>query len=61
MSGSSASTTNPQLPIGDLAVSIVYSGSLVSTMTVVYRGVTYVKTFTNDGTYITGISCWVAQ
>lgn len=61
MSGTAASSTNPQLPISDLAIAITYSGTLVSTMTVVYRTITYIKTFTNNGTNITNISVWVAQ
>lgn len=49
------------LPISDLAVTFVYANGFVSTMTVVYSGVTYVQTFINDGVYITSVSQWVPQ
>lgn len=50
-----------QLPISDLAQVLTYSGNFISTITVVYQDVTYVQTFTNDGTNITDISQWVPQ
>jgi hypothetical protein len=49
------------LPIDNLAITFTYSGSFVTTATVVYRTITYVQTFTNNGTHITNISQWVAQ
>jgi hypothetical protein len=60
MSGSSTvlSSNGVALPIGDLAVTFTYSGSFVATASVVYNGVTYTVTFTNNGTQITNISQW---
>lgn len=49
------------LPISDLATTIAFSGGFVSTLTVVYSGITYVQTFTNNGTNVTNISQWVPQ
>ena len=48
------------LPISDVANALAFSGDLVSTITVVYSGVTYVQTFTYDGPNI-NISQWVPQ
>jgi len=61
MSGTVATTTIPNLPVDDLAHTLTYDSTFVATDTVVYQGVTYVKTYTNDGTNITNISAWVAQ
>lgn len=47
------------LPLSSLAQQFVYSGSFVSTITVIYAGNTYVQTFLNDGTNIIYISGWV--
>jgi hypothetical protein len=61
MSETVATSTIPQLPIGDLEQTFTYDGDFVETITVAYHGVTYVQTFTNDGTNITNISVWTAQ
>lgn len=61
MSETVATTTIGQLPVADLEQTFSYDGTFVETITVVYRGVTYVQTFGNDGTNITTISNWVAQ
>ena len=58
---STATPNGAQLDINSLAQTLAYSGTFLSTQTVVYSGVTYVRTFTNNGTNITGISQWVAQ
>ena len=50
-----------QLPVNDLPVTITYSGTLPGSLTTSYQGVTYVQTFTNDGTNITGIGQWEPQ
>ena len=50
-----------QLPLDSLPATIAYSGSFVSTITVVYEGNTYVQTFTNNGTNITAFTGWVKQ
>lgn len=53
------------LPIGDLAMAISYvtiSGTAYpQTFTVVYQGVTYVKTYTYTDTNLTNISQWIPQ
>lgn len=61
MSGTVATSTIPQLPVDDLAKTLTYDGDFIATMSVVYQGVTYTKTYTNDGTNITDISVWEAQ
>ena len=53
--------SNVQLPVSSLEQVFTYDGDFVETITVVYAGVTYIQTFTNDGTNITNISQWVAQ
>lgn len=47
------------LPLSSLAQQFEYSGSFVTSITVLYQGNTYVQTFINDGTDITYISGWV--
>lgn len=49
------------LPLVSLEQVFAYDGSFLETITVVYAGVTYVQTFTNNGTNITEISGWIAQ
>ena len=61
MSGTVATSTIPQLPVDDLAKTLTYDGDFIATMSVTYQGVTYTKTYTNDGTNITDISVWEAQ
>lgn len=61
MSGTVATNTIPQLPVDDLAKTLTYDGDFIATMSVTYQGVTYTKTYTNDGTNITDISVWEAQ
>ena len=56
-----AKPNGAQLPIDSLAVTIAYDGAFVQTLTTVYSGVTYIQTFTNNGTYITGWSEWISQ
>jgi hypothetical protein len=50
-----------QLELNALAKTLTYSGGLVTTQTVVFSGKTYVQTYTNNGTQITGVSQWVVQ
>jgi len=50
-----------KVPLDSLPQTFVYAGGFLSTITVAYRGVTYVQTFTNDGSNITVISKWVQQ
>jgi hypothetical protein len=50
------------LPLDNLEQVIGYSGGKPSTFTVVYQGITYVQTFTRDGSgNVTVISQWVPQ
>jgi len=49
------------IPLNNLEMDFTYDGDFVETITVEYQGVTYVQTFTNDGTNITNISQWVEQ
>ncbi len=49
------------LPMDSLAQTFAYDGDFLDTITVVYEDITYIQTFTNDGTDITVISKWVAQ
>lgn len=55
------SSNGVALPIANLAIEFAYTGSFVTTATVVYAGITYVQTFTNNGTQITNVSQWEPQ
>lgn len=61
MSETVTANDGAQLPLSSLAQQIAYSGSFVSTITVLYRDKTYVQTFLNDGTNIIYISGWVTS
>lgn len=50
-----------ELQINALEQIFTWDGSIISTITVVYNSITYIQTFSNDGTNITDISQWVAQ
>lgn len=51
-----------QLPVNDLAVTMGYTGTYVTSLTVVYQAITYVQTITRDGNgNATAISQWVPQ
>ena len=47
-----------ELPLGSLDQTFTYDGTFTATITVIYGGVTFVQTFTNDGTNITNISAF---
>lgn len=49
------------IPIDSVGVDFGYTGSNITSMTVVYQGITYVKTVTYSGNNVTSISPWVAQ
>ena len=57
----SATGKSVQLPLNDVPQVFAYLGGFLITITVVYAGVTYVQTFTNNGTNITAISAWVSS
>jgi hypothetical protein len=54
-------TNGVPLPLSVLAKTLTYSGSFIATQVVVYDGLTYTQTYTNNGTQITHISQWVAS
>lgn len=49
------------IPLNDLAQAFAYDGNFLETITVVYQGITFIQTFTNDGVDITNISQFVPQ
>jgi hypothetical protein len=57
----SESKPSIQLPLNDLEQAFGYSGDNVTTITVVYQGVTYVQTLTYSGLNVTNISQFVPQ
>ena len=61
MSETVQATDGTMLQLDSMTTAIVWSGAFVSTITVTFPngGASYVQTFTNDGTNITGISRWV--
>ena len=61
MSETVQASNGAMLPLNSLDLVFAYSGDFVATITTVYAGITYVQTFTNDGTHITDVSGWVAQ
>lgn len=54
-------TSGTRIPLNDLEMNFTYDGDFVATITVEYADITYVQTFTNDGTNITNISQWEPQ
>ena len=50
-----------QIPLDAVENVFTYDGDFIETITVVYRGLTYIQTFTNDGTNITEISPFMVQ
>lgn len=61
MSETVQASNGAMLPLSSLAQDITYDNALVETVTVIYQGITYVQTFTNNGTSITSSTNWVAQ
>lgn len=61
MSDTVQGSDGAQIPLDSCPQTFAYSGSFISTITVVYAGNTYVQTFTNNGTNITAISGWIKQ
>lgn len=59
MSSTVQANDGAMLPLDSLPLTLAYSGTFVSTITVNYAGNTYVQTFTNNGTNITAISGWI--
>lgn len=48
-----------EIPLGSLEQTFVYDGDFIETITVEYSDITFVQTFTNDGTNITNISAFL--
>lgn len=61
MSSTVQASNGVQLPLEDVPISLVFTGDFISTITCVYQGITYIQTYTNNGTNITAISAWIAQ
>ena len=63
MAGSSTvtATNGIGVPVDSLAKTLTYSGDFITSQVVVYGGVTYTQTYTNNGTFITAVSQWVAS
>lgn len=61
MSSTVQASDGAMLPLDSLPATITWAGTLVATITVSYQGNTYVITFDNNGTQITGFSGWVLQ
>jgi hypothetical protein len=61
MSDTVTASNGVQLPLGDLEQTFEYDGTFVFTISVNYRDVVYIQSFSNDGTNITDISPWIAQ
>ena len=59
MSSTVQANDGAMIPLDSIPQTFAYSGSFISTITVVYQTNTYVQTFTNNGTNITNISGWV--
>jgi hypothetical protein len=61
MSETVQASNGVQLPLSDLNTIITYSAGFPATITVVYDGITYISTFTNNGANVTAISPYIAQ
>lgn len=49
------------IPVDDLEVQYSYTGDLITSMTVEYEGVTFVKTLSYTGTNLINESQWIQQ
>ena len=56
-----AASDGTEIPVDDLEKEYGYSGGNLTTVTLEYNGVTYVKTYTYTAGDLTGRSLWVAQ
>jgi len=61
MSSTVTGSNGVQIPLDSVPLTFAYDGDFVDTITCVYRGLTYIQTFTNDGTNITAISPFMVQ
>ena len=61
MSSTVQANDGTMLPLEDMPLTLAFSGDFIATITGVYQGKTYVQTYTNNGTNITGISAWIKQ
>ena len=61
MSSTVTGSNGVQIPLDSVPLVFTYDGDFVETISCVYRGLTYIQTFTNDGTNITNISPFMVQ
>jgi hypothetical protein len=61
MSSTVTASNGKALPLDDLPLTLTFDGAFIETITTIYDGITYVQTYTNDGTNITGISPFIDQ
>lgn len=50
-----------EIPVNDLEKTYDYTNGVITTATLAYSGVTYVKTYTYTNGVCTGVSLWEAQ
>lgn len=58
MSTTIIASDGTRLPIDHLDQSLTYAGDLVTSISVMYRGIQYTQTFTYEGTNVIEISQW---
>lgn len=56
-----AADDGEEIPVNDLDKAYAYSGGLLSTVTITWKTVTYVKTYTYDAGNLVGATIWEAQ
>jgi hypothetical protein len=61
MSTFATATDNTQLDLDSLPVTLGYTGSNLTTLTIVYRENTYIQTLTYSGANVVTISNWIKQ
>ena len=61
LGGIAQGSDGAQIPVDSAPQTFTYDGTFIATIVIVYAGVTYTQTWTNDGTNITSISNWVAS
>ena len=61
MSSTVTASDGTMIPLDSVEQDFAYSGSLLTTITVVYQGKTFVQTFTYSGSNVATISGWIKQ
>lgn len=54
-------TDGTRLPLDNLQQTLNYTSGVITSISVVYNGITFLQTFTRTGNVITSISRWVPQ